>query len=208
MFTFALPSTSPSSPPPKTLTLPYPAKQVGGGGLLHLDVGEELLACILQAGAKDIHLVIDDEEAVVVMLADVHRDGRILPVVLLNVKLLLLGERTGVDGGRDTSITFAEHGERCFVDIIVYQHYRPLGLLYQPHNLRVGIEDLSVVEDSFYRRKGGADKEVYLFAQFLDFQALFDHSLLNVEHSLIYCITSQQVLLQDAICPFSELSAI
>ena len=38
---------------------------------MHADVGKEFLAGILQAGAKEIDLIVDDQEAVVVMLADV-----------------------------------------------------------------------------------------------------------------------------------------
>ena len=66
---------------------------------MHADVGEELLAGIFQAGPKDIDHIVDNQEAVVVPLADVDSDGRVLLVVALYVELLLLGEVTGVDGG-------------------------------------------------------------------------------------------------------------
>jgi len=57
-----------------------------------LDVGEELLACILQTGTEDIDCVVDNQEAVVIALAEVDGDRRILLVVALQVELLLRGE--------------------------------------------------------------------------------------------------------------------
>ena len=38
---------------------------------LHLDVSEELLACIFQTGPKEIDDVIDNQKAIVIMLAGV-----------------------------------------------------------------------------------------------------------------------------------------
>ena len=61
-----------------------------GCGFLHADVGEELLAGILQAGTKDVDHVVDDEETVVVALTEVHSDRGVLLVMALNVELLLL----------------------------------------------------------------------------------------------------------------------
>ena len=59
---------------------------------LHADVGEELFACILQACAKDIDGIVDNQETVVVALAEVDGDRGILLVVALQVELLLWGE--------------------------------------------------------------------------------------------------------------------
>ena len=66
---------------------------------MHADVGEEFLASVLQAGAEDIDCVVDNQEAVVIALAEVDDDRGILLVVALQVELLLWGELTGVDGG-------------------------------------------------------------------------------------------------------------
>ena len=54
---------------------------------MHADIGEELLAGILQRGPKEIDHIVDNEETVVVPLTDVDGDGRILLVVALDVKL-------------------------------------------------------------------------------------------------------------------------
>ena len=51
------------------------AEQVLGGGLLHADVGEELLSGIFQRGPEDVDHIVDNEEAVVVPLADVDGNG-------------------------------------------------------------------------------------------------------------------------------------
>ena len=75
------------------------AEQFLGRGLLHADVGEELLSSIFQTGPKDIDNIVDNQETVVVPLTDVDGDGRVLLVVSLHVELLLLGELTGVDDG-------------------------------------------------------------------------------------------------------------
>ena len=64
---------------------------------MHADVGEEFLSSIFQRGPEDIDRIVDDQEAVMVLLTDIDGDGRILLVVTLHVKLLLLGELAGVD---------------------------------------------------------------------------------------------------------------
>ena len=73
-------------------------KQFRGWGLLHLDVGEELFASILQAGPKEIDHIIDNQEAVMIALGGVYINRWILLVMTLDVELLLLGEQAGVDG--------------------------------------------------------------------------------------------------------------
>ena len=45
---------------------------------MHLDVCKEFLAGVLEAGSEEIDHVVDDEETVVVVLTDIHRNGRIL----------------------------------------------------------------------------------------------------------------------------------
>ena len=50
---------------------------------LHADVGEELLACVLQACAEDIDRIVDNQETIVVVLTDIDSDRRILLVVAL-----------------------------------------------------------------------------------------------------------------------------
>ena len=66
---------------------------------MHADIGEKLLAGILQRGPEEIDHIVDYEETVVVSLTVIDGDGRILLVMALYVELLLLGELTGVDGG-------------------------------------------------------------------------------------------------------------
>ena len=50
---------------------------------MHADVGEEFLACVLQAGTEDIDRIVDNQKTIVVMLARVDCDRRILLVVAL-----------------------------------------------------------------------------------------------------------------------------
>ena len=96
---------------------------------MHTDVGEKLLAGILQTGPEDVDHIVDDEEAVVISLTVIDGDGGILLVMTLHVELLLLGEMAGVDGGRDVGATIAQHGQGINVDVVVYKHNGCLRLL-------------------------------------------------------------------------------
>ena len=58
--------------------------------LLHLDIGEEFLASIFQGGSKEIDRIVDDEETVMIVTADVYIDRGVLLVVAQNIQLLLL----------------------------------------------------------------------------------------------------------------------
>ena len=132
---------------------------------MHADVGEELLAGILQAGTKDVDYIVDDKEAVVVSLAVIHGDGWILLVMTLHVELLLLRELVGVDGGRYVGITIAEHRQGIDVDVVVDEDDGCLGLFDETDDMGVGIENLAVVEDALDGWQGRADEEIDLFGQ-------------------------------------------
>ena len=65
-------------------------QQFCGIGLLHLYVGEEFLASIYQGGSKEIDRIVNDEEAIMIVTADVYIDRGVLLVVAQNIQLLLL----------------------------------------------------------------------------------------------------------------------
>ena len=67
---------------------------------MHADVGEELLAGILQTGPKEIHHIVDYQETIVIALTYIYYNRWILLVMTLDVELQLLGELACVDGGR------------------------------------------------------------------------------------------------------------
>ena len=120
---------------------------------MHADVGEEFLASILQAGTEDVDHIVDNEKAVVISLAVIDSDGWILLVMTLDVKLELFGIPellTSIDGSRDVGITIAEHRQGIDVDVVVDEDNGCLGLFDETDDVGVGIEDLSIVEDSFY----------------------------------------------------------
>ncbi len=54
---------------------------------MHADIGEKLLAGILQRGPEEIDHIVDNEETVVIMLTIVYCYGRILLIMTLDVKL-------------------------------------------------------------------------------------------------------------------------
>ena len=134
---------------------------------MHADIGEELLAGILQAGPKDVDNIVDNEETVMISLTVIDGDGGILLVMTLHVELLLLGEMAGVDGGRDVGITIAEHRQGIDVNVVIYEENGSLGPFDEADDMGVGIEDLAVVEDALYWRQGRTDEEIdltlYLF---------------------------------------------
>ena len=145
------------------ISLSDSTEQMLRGCLLHLDVGEEFLACIFQAGPKEVDNIVDNQESVVIALAVIDGDRRILLVMALDVELQLsqiLHMLAGVDSGRNIGIALAEHGEGGLVDIVVDEDDGSLGLFDEVGYLYIGIEDLSVVEDALYRWQRGTDEEI------------------------------------------------
>ena len=139
---------------------------------MHADVGEELLAGIFQTGPEDIDRIVDDEETVVVLLTDVDGDGRILLVMALYVELLLLGELTGVDSGRDVGCAMAQHRQGIDVNVVVDERDGTLRLFDEVDDMGISIEDLSVVEDALYWWQGRSDKEIDFVFQYTNSLAL------------------------------------
>ena len=45
----------------------YIIQQFGCRGLLHFDVGEELLACVFETGPEEIYHIVDNQESVMVL---------------------------------------------------------------------------------------------------------------------------------------------
>ena len=129
---------------------------------MHTDIGEELLSGILQASPEDVDHIVDDEKAVVITLAYIYYNGRILLVMTLHIELLLLRELAGVDGGRDVGITIAEHRQGVDIDVVVDEDDGCLSLFDEADDMGIGIEDLPVVEDTFYWWQGGTDEEINL----------------------------------------------
>ena len=56
---------------------------------MHPDVGEEFLSGIFEGGPEEIDYIVDDQEAVMIMLAGINCNRRVLLVVALHIKLLL-----------------------------------------------------------------------------------------------------------------------
>ena len=57
---------------------------------MHFDVGEEFLACVFEAGSEEIYHIVDNQESVMVSMAEIDGDGWILLVMSRYVKLLLI----------------------------------------------------------------------------------------------------------------------
>ena len=79
-----------SSPFEESDTLSFfPVSEIQDTFVAVFDISEQFLACILQTGSEQIDCIIDYQEAIVIVLADVHCDRRILRIVPLHVQLLL-----------------------------------------------------------------------------------------------------------------------
>ena len=121
---------------------------------MHFDVSEEFFASIFQACPKEINHIVDDEETVMIALADINRYWRVLLVMALHIELLLLVQLAGIDGGCDIWIALTEQGEGCLVDIVVDEDDGLFGLFDKTGNLYISVENLAVVEDSLYWWQG------------------------------------------------------
>ena len=143
-------------------------EQIVSGGFLHFDVGEEFLAGILQTGPKEVDYIIDNQEAIMVTLAIIDSDWRILLVMALHVELLLLCQLASVDRGADIGIALAEQGEGRLVDVVVDEDDGLFRLFDEVGYLHVGIKDLPIVEDALYWWQRGADEEIDLVLQLLN----------------------------------------
>lgn len=106
-----------------------------------------------------ISSIVDNQEAVVIALAEVDGDRGILLVVALQIELLLWGELTGVDGGRNVGIAMAEHREGVCADVVVDENDWAFGLFDEADDLCIG-EDLAVVENSLDGWQRRAHEEI------------------------------------------------
>ena len=97
--------------------------------------------------------IVDYQEPVVPVPVSSHVDGRVLVIMLVKVKLQLRSYSLCVDRGRHARISFAQHEQHRFINIIVYQHKGSIGRLNQICCELVGIEYLSVIKDTFHRRQ-------------------------------------------------------
>ena len=113
------------------------------------------------------------------MQASVDRNWGVLLIVALHIELLLLGELTGIDGGRNTGVAIAEHRQGINVDVVIYKDDGMLRLLDESDNLGISIKDLPIVEYAFNRRQRRADEEIHFVFEILYLRILFGHMFLQ-----------------------------
>lgn len=89
---------------------------------------------------------INDRETVVTVPVCPDVDRWVLAVMPVKIKLELLRDTLGVNGGRDTDAAFTQHEQDRFVHIVVDKHDRTPGRLYQIGGQLVRIENLSVIK--------------------------------------------------------------
>lgn len=140
------------------------------------------------------------QEAVVASPVGADVDGRILVVVTVEVEPQLRTHGMRVNSDGYTAAALAQHEQHRFVHIVVDEHKRLLGRPYQVGGKLVGIEYLALVEDSFHRWQGGADKEINLLG-------VFSYGMLQLRQATVDRVPFQQVFLQYLVCPTAELNA-
>ncbi len=89
---------------------------------------------------------INDQETVVTVPVRPDVDRWVLAVMPVKIKLELLRDTLGVNGGRDTDAAFTQHEQDRFVHIVVDKHDRTPGRLYQIGSELVRIENLAVIK--------------------------------------------------------------
>lgn len=89
---------------------------------------------------------INDQETVVTVPVRPDVDRRVLAVMPVKIKLELLRDTLGVNGGRDTDAAFTQHEQDRFVHIVVDKHDRTPGRPYQIGGELVRIENLAVIK--------------------------------------------------------------
>ena len=111
-----------------------------------------------------IHRVVDAEESVVGVLERIDGDGAVLRIVALQVEGELLGDVACVNLCAHTVGAFVEQGQHRVVHVVVEQDDTFFGAAHEVADESVGVEDLSVEEDTLHGRQGHAYKEVdFLF---------------------------------------------
>ena len=90
--------------------------------ILHLNVSKEFLSCILQAGTKKIHHVVDNQEPVVIIPTRIYCNRWKLLVMPQQIELLLLTELTVIDGCRYIGISIAQHRQSIHIDVVVNEN--------------------------------------------------------------------------------------
>ena len=91
---------------------------------------------------------INDQETVVTVPVCPDVDRWVLAVMPVKIKLELLRDTLGVNGGRDTDAAFTQHEQDRFVHIVVDKHDRTPGRLYQ-----IGGENAHPYETSHLRER-------------------------------------------------------
>ena len=95
-------------------------------------------------------------------------DRWVLAVMPVKIKLRLLRDTLGVNGGRDTDAAFTQHEQNRFRPHSCRWHDRTPGRLYQIGSELVRIENLAVIKNAFDRGQGSTHKKIYLLGMLSD----------------------------------------
>ena len=139
-----------------------------------------------------VHFINNQKTIVTVPIcSDVNRC--VLAVMPVKIKLELLRNALGVNGGRNTDTAFTQHEQDRFIHIVVNKHDRVFGRLYQIGSKLVRIENLAVVKNAFNRGQGSTHEKVDLLIMscngFLYLKKPIIYSLLNLIQALIKRVT-------------------
>ena len=95
-----------------------------------------------------IDRVVYAKVAVVNTVVLLHIDSLVLSIMFRKVERKLLLDLLGVDGGRNLGLALVEHSQNGIVHIVIEEDDALLGRADEVGNKSVGIENLSVEENS------------------------------------------------------------
>ena len=108
---------------------------------------------------------VGNEKAIMYFGGFPDRNRGVLPVMAFDVKAQLPGEGLRYNRCVHSIAAFVDQGEDRFVNVVVDQHDSIHGTLYDAADKFMGIEYLSIEENTFDRRQGCADKKIHLVGQ-------------------------------------------
>ena len=127
---------------------------------------EPPLTKVFQRGSDMIDGVVDTQVAVVNTVVLLHIDGLVLSIMLRKVERKLLLDLLCVDGGRNLGLALVKHRQHGIIYIVIEEDDALFGRADEVGNKGVGIENLTVEEDTL----GGSG--VLLVEPFEDFRNL------------------------------------
>ena len=124
-----------------------------------------------------------------IKLADIDRF--VLRIMTLQIQRKLLGYLRGINRDLYSGNTLGEKCQHGVIYVIIDQDKRRCSRTDQVGYELVSIEQLTIVENTFYRRQRGFDEKVDFFVVLGKHLALFNQGMFHAVHTLVDRIAFQ-----------------